>query len=749
MTPAPSVPVLDEADVVVVGGGPGGAIAAFTLASKGHDVMLIDKQSFPREKACGDGLSSSAVSFLGQLGLDEILAGAQQIEDTRLVVDWRRERKRSLSRAPRRPQRRPQGCCLPRRTFDDALVDSARRAGARLLNAMVTEPILREGKAVGVTLIHNGVQTSVSAPYIVAADGATSRLRRLMAFPSRPAAALSYAVRRYVLTQEPLEPIFDLYAPVTNPFAGYGWVFPVSQHVANIGIGYVTARGLPRPRSITDLLDSFLASLQRHRGSEFGSLKPISPARGAPVGVGFSVDRCEERGVIFVGDAARTCDPITGEGIDQAMRSAYTSALALDRAIRCRTKSLGVGHMISRSNPRLGQDSAMIARLGYRLLKRRHSEQSDSADVLAKPTPFFSAVQSMVTAEIDYPTMSATPAGRVASRFGFAKVLHTLDNQVRDQVRNEFVLCSEMLHREVCAGTGPTGALILFASQAACASMANDQSVEAALSVELLRVFTTMLSRVTEANSDQAKANNALTVMISDYAISRAIGTLATQGPVFSGMLANGIETSSEAAALLTRNQPHAGPPVQRYMEWARFTTGAAFSLAARMGARLAVAHHAVEDSLCVVGESLGIATQICEDILILRRQDSVMGGPPWRTLEQRRFGLPVLLAAEEDQQVASLLVAAKARTEWERAIDLIASGEGLVRAGEICREYAGSAKKAAVEIAGQGTSLEALCDLPLRCLALCSSRSPDDPEVLVPPAIQSAAHGATLRAAS
>jgi Geranylgeranyl pyrophosphate synthase len=258
-----------------------------------------------------------------------------------------------------------------------------------------------------------------------------------------------------------------------------------------------------------------------------------------------------------------------------------------------------------------------------------------------------------------------------------------------------------------------------------------------------------MLSRVTEANNDQAKANNALTVMISDYALSRAIGTLASQGSVFSGMLADAIEASSEVAALFTRNQPHVGPPMQRYMEWARFTTGAAFSLAARMGARLAGAHHAVENSLCAAGESLGIANQICEDILVLRTQDPVMGGPPWRTLEQRRFGLPVLLAAEEDQQIASLLIAAKARTEWERVIDLIMSGEGLARAGKMCREYTASAKKIAVEVAGQGTSLEVLCDLPMRCLALCASPSPDDPEGLIPPAAQSAAHGTTLRAAS
>jgi menaquinone-9 beta-reductase len=712
MRPTSSVPILDETEIVVVGGGPGGAIAAFTLASEGHDVLLIDKQSFPREKACGDGLSSSAVSFLGQLGLDEILAGAQQIEGTRLVVDWQtRKGERSSSRAPRRPR----GCCLPRRTLDNDLVDCAMRAGARILNATVTELLFRGDNAVGVKLVHDEVQASVLAPHVIAADGATSRLRRIMVFPSRPGGASSYAVRRYVPIEEPLEPIFDLYVPVTNPFAGYGWVFPVSEHVANIGIGYMAARGLPRPRSITDLLDSFLVSLRCHRGPELGSLKSISPAKGAPVGVGFSADRCEAGGVIFVGDAAHTCDPITGEGIDQAMRSAYISALALDRAIRCKKKPVGVGRMIARSNSRLGQDSAMIARLGHRLLKRRNSEQSDLGDVLVKPTPFFSVVRSMVTAKIDYPTMSATPAGEVASRFGFEKLLHRFDNRIRDQVSNEFMLCSEMLYREVCEGTGPACALMLFASQAACASTASDQSVEAALSVELLRVFTRMLSRVTEANNDQARANNALSVMIGDYALSRAIGALARQGSIFSGMLAEGIEASSETVAFFTRNQHHALPPVQDYMEWMRLTAGAAFSLAARMGARLTGTRRAVENSLFVLGENLGIAIQICEDILVLRRQDPVIGGPPWRTLEQGRLGLPVFLAAEEDQRIARLLIEAKERTEWESVIDLIVDGEGLARAEETCRAYTESAKKLAVEIAGLGTPLEAISDLPLR----------------------------------
>jgi geranylgeranyl pyrophosphate synthase len=135
------------------------------------------------------------------------------------------------------------------------------------------------------------------------------------------------------------------------------------------------------------------------------------------------------------------------------------------------------------------------------------------------------------------------------------------------------------------------------------------------------------------------------------------------------------------------------------------------------MGARLAGTSKAVEKALCAAGESLGIAVQICEDVLSLRRPDPVMGGAPWRILKEERFGLPVLLAGEEDQRITSLIASAKARAEWEGVINVIMDGEGLARAGEICREYVARTKRIAVEIAGHGTALEALCDVPSRCL--------------------------------
>jgi menaquinone-9 beta-reductase len=719
-----TVPVLADAEIAVVGAGPAGSVAAFTLASAGHDVVVIDKCMFPRDKACGDGLTPSAVAFVRELELDEVLEGAQPIEGVRLCVDWKGQEVTRMRTRGAGAWSRP--CAVPRRRFDDSLVRLACASGARLVRGYATR-VSQENGSVRVELTHEGARRVISARHVLAADGATSRLRRQLAGPPRPQAASSYGARRYVVTQGPLDPVFDIYAPLAGSLAGYGWVFPVSERLANVGVGYVTARGLPQPGVITDLLDSFLASLQRNRGSELGSMRSLGTVSGAPLSVGFSADRCQVGRVIFVGDAARTCDPITGEGIDQAMRSAHACAVALHSAIRRGVGPVGIGRSIARSNLRLGQDSAMIARLGHEVLKRHRSERPTAADALGEPTPLFSVARSMLTADVGHPSMAETPAGQTASSLGLAEALGELDGRVRGQVQSQFVLCSELIHREMCAGIGPVGALTLFASHVACGHGVNEMAVEGGLVVEALRTFSTMLSRVTQARGRRAKANNSLAVMLGDYALSRAIAASARLGPVFSEMLAEAIEANSEAAALPQRDGFQTNRATLRYVEWAALDSGTSISLAARMGAHLAGAQSGLVGALGAAGESLGVAVQIAEDMLGLTRPDPVTGCQPWRSLAEGPFSLPVLFAVDDEPRMSSLLRGTKERHEWEHALDVVRQGEGFRRAREVCRRYAAGAKKATVSATGGESPVVEVCDLPGRCLARLSLLAPGE----------------------
>jgi hypothetical protein len=431
---------------------------------------------------------------------------------------------------------------------------------------------------------------------------------------------------------------------------------------------------------------------------------------------------------MFVGDAARTCDPLTGEGIDQAMRSARDCALALDHAIRRGRKPVGLGRAIARFNPRLGQDSGMMARLGNDLLTRRSSKVAGSSKASGRATPLFSAAREMLTAEVSYPSMADTAAGELATRLGFSELLSALDDRIRDLVRSDLMLASELLHRELCAGMGPAGALTLFASQAACGGDADERAVDGAMAVELLRVFPRILCRVTLARDSRTTANNAVAIMTGDFGMSRATAAAARLGAGITELLADGIEAASEAAGLFARHPFAADRPVWRYFEWARLTTGTSLALAARIGARLAEADHVRVDCLAVASESLGIGAQICDDVLALVRDDLVRGSGPRRVLEEGHLSLPVLLAVARDPELAVLLGAGQRSAQWDRAVELIKQGPGLRRAGGIGRRYTDRAKHAVVNLTGDDSPLAVTCDLPGFCLAPFDLVSPSVP---------------------
>jgi menaquinone-9 beta-reductase len=727
-----SLPVLDEAEIVIVGGGPAGSIAALTLASRGHDVILIDKRSFPRDKACGDGLTSSAVALLHQLGLEQVLAGAQPIDAVRLFVDWREHDTITMHGSLGHPY---QPCCIPRKQLDHALVKMACAAGARLVHGCVTRPLHGDGSVAGVELTRETEQMAIHSRYVIGADGATSRLRRQLGGQLPRPGTFAYAVRQYVQSDRPFTSSFEIYAPLPDRVMnyGYGWVFPIGERVANVGVGYLSTYGLPHPRSINELLNSFLATLQRYQGARLGNLDPTGRAIGGPFGGDFTAEHCQLNGVIFLGDAAQATDPITGEGIDQAMRSAYTAALTLDDAMLRRARRIEVGKAIARANLRLGQNNAMIARVAHKLLKRRVAQRADSADSLSDPGSLLSAAAAMLTADVAHPSLVATPVGELASRLGCVNHLVALDALMRDEIHSGFILAAELLQREVCAGVGPFAALTVIASELACGSKPDGRSVDAALCVELLCAFPAILSRTSAADTLYASTNNALAVIIGDYSLCRALTSAPDLGAEISKSLGEAIEANSEGIAMLARDQTQVTRSVGRYIERTRLTSGTSLSLAVKMGARLAGASETIVDTLDQAGEALGVALQIAEDILALTGPDPITGRQPWRILMEGHYEAPVILAVEEEPQISSLLTSAKTRAEWEDAIDMIMSTAGVERASEICREYADNAEKIVVEIAGQGTPLEALCDLPSHCLTLLTPTGPKMPPVVSP----------------
>ena len=300
---------------IVVGAGPGGASAALALARAGADVQLIEKAPWPRAKTCGDGVSPFAIREAALLGA----TFAKNLELRRALVTT----PGGVAFRGGWPQATPFGTIVERREFDAALVDAAIAAGATFSPATTVRALADDGAAVSATLETGGTERTLRADVAIVAEGATGGLATQLGFPpfrSRLVAIRGYAAARTTLVSE-----YGLfYDRLVSP--GYGWIFPVGERRANVGV-CVDERVLALAGgNLRALLDRWLAE-NRFARDLLARPLVLDDVRGGIIPSG---RRRRVRGRVFlIGDAAGVADPFTAEGIAEAMHSARLAAEAL------------------------------------------------------------------------------------------------------------------------------------------------------------------------------------------------------------------------------------------------------------------------------------------------------------------------------------------------------------------------------------------------------------------------------------
>jgi geranylgeranyl reductase family protein len=312
-----------DADVAVVGAGPAGSAAAVRLARAGSDVVMLDRARFPRDKCCGDGLTTDALRRLDRLGLDpKMVASWQTVDD--IVV-------RSPSgRVARLPFPRDQGtyaAVAQRRDLDAALVELARDAGATVLDGCgLRSASLADDRMV---LEADGVDT-ISVRYAIGADGMWSPLRKALGQGEEPGYLGEWhAFRQYFANVGPdAADMWVWFEPDLLP--GYAWSFPLPDGRANVGFGLPRQTG--RPTGEMAAVWSGLVDRPPLRAVLGPAAEPESPHRAWPIPARVTTSPLTAAGgrVLFAGDAARATDPMTGEGIAQALE---TAALAADAVL--------------------------------------------------------------------------------------------------------------------------------------------------------------------------------------------------------------------------------------------------------------------------------------------------------------------------------------------------------------------------------------------------------------------------------
>jgi geranylgeranyl reductase family protein len=332
-----------QADVIVVGAGPGGSATAYYLAQAGLDVLILEKTAFPREKVCGDGLTPRAVRQLLRMGVDveapgwiknhglRIVGGGHQIQ-----LPWP-----DLAEYP------SFGLVRTRTDFDEILARHAQKAGAHLLErTAVTAPVVDEqtGRVVGVRTRpvddqgrKVGDTSTYSAPLIVAADGNSARLPLALGVTKRDDRPMGVAVRTYYESprhdDDWLESWLELWAGEPGEgslLPGYGWIFGVGDGTCNVGLGVLNTSAAFGKVDYKELLRRWLD----HTPEEWGFREPTrtSPIRGAALPMGFNRKPHYAGGLMLVGDSGGMVNPFNGEGIAYALEAAEMAAEAIVQA---------------------------------------------------------------------------------------------------------------------------------------------------------------------------------------------------------------------------------------------------------------------------------------------------------------------------------------------------------------------------------------------------------------------------------
>jgi flavin-dependent dehydrogenase len=315
-----------DADALVIGAGPAGSAAALTLARAGARVRLIDRALFPRDKVCGDTVNPGALSILDRLGVGDGVRSCALPISGMTVTGPGAEVSADYPDGLR-------GMSLTRRCLDQLLLTAAASAGACVDTGVgVSEPIVEDGRIVGVRLAGSRRNGVMRAPVVIAADGRGSRVAARVSLASYARTPRRWAFGAYFSHVSRMSARGEMHVRR----GAYIGVAPLPGGLTNVSVV------LDRPAAF----DSGQARGAGHYGRDeqqaivrralnadavlrdrFATATQVSPVTVlGPLAVNARAAGCP--GLLLAGDAAGFVDPMTGDGLRFALRGGELAAYA-------------------------------------------------------------------------------------------------------------------------------------------------------------------------------------------------------------------------------------------------------------------------------------------------------------------------------------------------------------------------------------------------------------------------------------
>jgi len=305
-------------DILVIGGGPAGALAAKTAAKAGNSVCLIEKRpAIGTPVRCAEGIGKDLLKEYVKPDPRWISA---DIERARIIAPNGTTISLEQDKAGNEV-----GYVLDRKIFDRELVWQAAEAGSDVVvKTRATAPIMENGAVRGANVISIGTPAEIRAEVVIAADGVEARFARRAGLETTVPLREMMSCAQYLMTDIDIDAgSTDFYLGNAIAPEGYLWIFPKGERTANVGIGISGRRSRDGSRA-KDYLDRFVAK-------NFPDGKMIEAIVGG-VPVCRPLECTVADGLMVVGDAARVVDPITGGGIGNAL---FTGRLAGQVASDC------------------------------------------------------------------------------------------------------------------------------------------------------------------------------------------------------------------------------------------------------------------------------------------------------------------------------------------------------------------------------------------------------------------------------
>lgn len=318
-------------DVIVVGGGPGGASAASFLGAKGRKVLILEKEKFPRDKTCGDAISGKSIGIISELGMGERLMKADHSEIIGLTFSSPNGKSISI---PFNKDGNGVGKSFVcrRMVFDKLLWDCAKNSATAIDGVCVIGVLKEGGKIAGVRAkMPDGSEKEFKSKLVIGADGASSLVAREVRGAEIDPKHTCVAYRAYYSGVKGMNNTLEIHF-VKSIMPGYFWIFPSDNGLANVGVGMVMGSMKKANINLQKAMLDIIEQNEMFRG-RFAGAKQVSQVKAWSLPLGSKRRKAHSDSVLLVGDAAGLVDPFSGEGIGNALLSGKLAASVADEAL--------------------------------------------------------------------------------------------------------------------------------------------------------------------------------------------------------------------------------------------------------------------------------------------------------------------------------------------------------------------------------------------------------------------------------